>query len=207
MDDVEERGEPVDLVQLACERRGEVEAEAVDVALGHEVAQRVHDQPQHRGMHDVEAVAGAGEVEVVAGVVRHQPVVGGVVDALERQHRPQVVALGGVVVDDVEDHLEAGGMQRLDHLLELAYLLARAGGGVAGVRSEVADRRIAPVVRAGRGRRGSSPSDVVDRQQLDGGHAEVGQVGDRLVGGESGVGAAQLLGFLHSFVKPLTCSS
>ena len=33
MDDVEERAQPVDLVQLAGERAGEVEAEAVDVHL------------------------------------------------------------------------------------------------------------------------------------------------------------------------------
>ena len=46
MDRVEEGREAVDVVELARERRGEVEAEAVDVALGDPVAQRVHDQPQ-----------------------------------------------------------------------------------------------------------------------------------------------------------------
>ena len=66
---------------------------------------------------------------------------------LKRQHRAQVVALGGVVVDDVEDHLDAGAVQRLDHPLELAHLLAApAGGGVLGVGREVADRAVAPVV-------------------------------------------------------------
>jgi hypothetical protein len=33
VDDVEERRQPVDVVELARERRGEVEAEPVDVAL------------------------------------------------------------------------------------------------------------------------------------------------------------------------------
>ena len=47
-----------------------------------------------------------------------------VVDAAERQRRPQVVALGGVVVDHVEDDLDAGRVQRLDHRLELGHLLA-----------------------------------------------------------------------------------
>ena len=49
VDDVEEGAEPVDLVQLARERGGEVEAEAVDVHLQHPVAQAVHDQLSVRG--------------------------------------------------------------------------------------------------------------------------------------------------------------
>ena len=64
VDDVEERREPVDVVELARQRRGEIEAEAVDVAVDDPVAQRVHDQPQHARMHRVEAVAGAREVHV-----------------------------------------------------------------------------------------------------------------------------------------------
>ena len=39
VDDVEERREPVDFVELARERGGEIEPEAVDVAVGDEVAQ------------------------------------------------------------------------------------------------------------------------------------------------------------------------
>ena len=39
MNDVEERAEPVDLVQFARERRGEIEAKAVDVHLRDPVAQ------------------------------------------------------------------------------------------------------------------------------------------------------------------------
>ena len=72
VDDVEEGREPVDLVELARERRGEVEAEAVDVAVADEVAQRVHDQPQHARMRRVEAVAGARVVHVEA---RRRPAV------------------------------------------------------------------------------------------------------------------------------------
>ena len=145
MDDVEEGGEPVDLVELARERRREIEAEPVDVALGDEVPQRVHDQPQHRRVHRVERVPRAGVVHVEARVVGHEPVVALVVDAAEAEHRTEMVALGGVVVDDVEDHLDPGAMQRLDHALELAHLIGRRR--VQRMRREVADRRVAPVVR------------------------------------------------------------
>ena len=124
VDHVEERREAVDVVELPRERRGEIEAEAVDVALDHEVAERVHDQAQHARVHRVEAVAGAREVHVVPRVVGREPVVGGVVDTLEREHRAEVVSLGRVVVDDVEDHLDARAVERLDHPLELPHLLA-----------------------------------------------------------------------------------
>jgi hypothetical protein len=70
VDDVEERGETVDVVELAGERRGEVEPEPVDVTVEDEVPQRVHDQPQHGRVDGVERVPGPGEVLVVRGVRR-----------------------------------------------------------------------------------------------------------------------------------------
>ena len=44
---------------------------------------------------------------------------------------PELVALGGVVVDDVEDHLDAGGVQRAHHHLELAHRARSAVGAAA----------------------------------------------------------------------------
>ena len=107
MDDVEEGAQLVDLEQLAGQRAGQIEAEAVDVHLGDPVAQAVHDELQDARVRHVERVAAAGEVHVVARVFGRQAVVGGVVDAAERERRAQLVALGGVVVDHVEDHLDA----------------------------------------------------------------------------------------------------
>ena len=84
---LEEGGELVDVVELAGQGGGEVEAEAVDVHLGDPVAQRVHDQLQRVRVAHVEGVAGAGVVHVVALVVLDEAVVGRVVDALEAQRR------------------------------------------------------------------------------------------------------------------------
>ena len=86
-------------------------------------------------MRQVDRVAGAGVVDVVALLVRQQPVVAGVVDALERQRRPELVALGGVVVDDVEDHLDAGVVKLGHHLLEFADRSATAGSAARARRS------------------------------------------------------------------------
>ena len=47
MNDVEEGAEPVDVVELAGQRAGQIEAEPVDVHLEHPVAQAVHDELQH----------------------------------------------------------------------------------------------------------------------------------------------------------------
>ena len=109
------------------------------------------------GLTGFERVPRPRDVEVVLLVARDEPVVGGVVDALEGERRAEVIPLGGVVVDDVEDHLEPRAVERLDEALELAHLLAaRAGGRVSRVRREEPDRRVAPVVRETRARRGSA---------------------------------------------------
>ena len=76
---------------IAAEHRGEIEAEAVDVHLHHPVAQRVEDEIAHDRMARVDRVSRAGEVAVEALVVV-QPVVDRVVDAAERERRPQLVA-------------------------------------------------------------------------------------------------------------------
>ena len=125
--ELEERRQPVDLVELARQRRGQVEAETVDVHLGHPVAQRVHDQLQRVRVADVERVAGAGVVHVVLLVVLDEAVVRGVVDAAHRDRGPLVVAFRCVVVDDIQDHLDARGMQGQHHALELLRPAGRAG--------------------------------------------------------------------------------
>ena len=131
-------------------------------------------------MRGVEAVPGARCVDVEARVFGRETVVGGIVDAAEGEHRPHVVSLGGVVVDDIEDHLDSRSVQRLHHSLELPHLLAAgAGRGVERVRGEVADRAVAPVVREPALDQVALVGDVVDRQQLDGGDAELAQVVDR----------------------------
>ena len=115
----------VELARAPAERGRQVEAEAVDVHLLHPVAQRVHHQAQRLGAVDVERVAAAGVVHIQSRILA-KAIVGGVVDAPQGQRGAVVVALGGVVEDHVEDHLEAGGVQGAHHRLELVHLLAAA---------------------------------------------------------------------------------
>ena len=52
---VEEGAEPIDVVQLAGEGAGQIEAEPVDVHLRHPVPELVHDELEHARMLHVEA--------------------------------------------------------------------------------------------------------------------------------------------------------
>ncbi len=202
LDEVEEGGQPVDVVELAGQRRGEVEAEAVDVHLGHPVPQRVHDQLQRVGLADVQRVPGAGVVHVVLRLVLDEAVVGLVVDAAHGQRRALVVALGGVVVDDVEDHLDAGRVQVADHRLELLHVGARrgeprrAGARVPEVRGEEGDRVVAPVVAQPALHEGVVVDELMDRHELDRGDPEALQVRDGRRVRDRRVRAAHLLGDL-----------
>jgi hypothetical protein len=62
-------------------------------------------------MAEVERVATAGEIIVIARLVRQEPIVGRVVYAAETQRWAEMIALGRMIVDDVEDDLDAGIMQ------------------------------------------------------------------------------------------------
>ncbi len=196
VDDVEEGGELVDVVEVARQRRGEIEAEPVHVHLHGPVAQAVHDQLERLRVPDVERVAAARVVDVEARIARIEPVIAAVVDAAQAQRRPPVVPLGGVVVDHVEDHLDAGAVELLHHLLELVDLAAeapgRSAGRVAPGRREVADRGVAPVVGEPARHDLRLVRDLVHGQELDGGDPQLEQVADGGLGPQARVRAAEL---------------
>ena len=194
VDGLQEGAARVEGVRRAAQRAGQVEAEAVDVQLGDPVAQRVEHQLQGVRVAEVQRVAAAGVVPVQRAVAVLQPVVADVVQAAQRQRGSLVVALAGVVVDDVDQHLEAGGVQRPHHRPELRDLLAAAPArGVARVRREVAEGVVAPVVGQAAAQQVRLGHELVHRQQLDGGDTQADQVLDGGRVGQPGVGAAQLL--------------
>ncbi len=195
MDDVEERRQSIDVEQLASQCCCEIETEAVDPHLGRPVPERVHDQFQDLWMHHVQGVPGPGEVHVVARVFRHRPVVGRVVDAAVADRRPEVVALAGVVVDDVDDDLDACGVERLDHLFELGDLLAPdPRRRVLGVGREVVDRVVAPEVPQPFVEEELRVDELMRRHDLDRGDSKHLEVFDRCGMCEPRVGATEFGG-------------
>ena len=177
----------------AGQGRGEVEPEAVDVQVRHPVPQRREDQLDHaRGLR-------ANGVPAPCRVVVHAPVehpVGvGVGRALPRQGRTEVVALRGVVVDHVDDDLEAGGVQGVHHVAELGDLFAALSmRRIGGVRSEVAHGVVSPVVGEAAAEQHRLGHEVLDGQQFDGRHAQVDQIVDHRLLGHARIGSAQFLG-------------
>ena len=85
---------------------------------------------------------------------------------------------GDHAADLVQDRLGAGRLRR--------------GGGVGGLRGEVGQRRVPPVVGESALEQEGLGEGGVDGQQLDGGHAQRAQVLDRGRMGHTRVGAAQL---------------
>ena len=174
----------VEAVRLAGEDGAEIEPEPVDVHLGDPVPQAVGHHLHHARVTEVQRVAGAGVVDVVARLVRHHPVVRRVVDALERQRRPPLVAFRRVVVDDVENDLEAGVVEPRHHLLEFLQA-ARAVGRVARVGREEADAVVAPVIREPLLDQIAVVDEGVDGQELDRADAQRLDVVDHLFDGQA----------------------
>ena len=142
-------------------------------------------------MGEVEGVAAAGDVDVLAAAV--EAVVGALVETAPRERHHVAGVLGRVVVDDVEQHLDAGGVQVLDHALELVEHALRVGRrGVGGVGGEEAHRVVAPVVPQAPQHEVGLVRERVHGQQLDGGDTQLEQVVDEGGVGEAGIRAAQL---------------
>ena len=75
-------------------------------------------------MEEIEGVAGAGEIQVEARIFRPEAVIGLIIDPAEAERRTHVVAFRGVVVDDVENHFDPGGVKVAHHAFELGHLPA-----------------------------------------------------------------------------------
>ena len=191
-DRVEEPAPAIVAILLAAERDRQIEAEAVDMDLIHPIAQAVHHHLQHAGMGQIQRVAATGIVDVVAAVVRTESVVGGVVDSAKTQRRPHLIAFGGMVVDHVQQDFDAGVVQALDHGFELGQI---AAAEVARFRREEAQGAVAPVVAQAAIEQKPVVHEGVNRHQFHGGDAERLQVFDDFGMGETGEGAAQVMGY------------
>ena len=173
VDNIEKRAEPVNRVKLPRKGGGEVESEAVHMHVLNPIAQAVHNQAQHVRVHHVQRVARAGEIHVIAALVVNKPVIGRIVNAAKAEHGAEMIPLGGVIIDDIQNHLDSGAVQGFHHFLELRDLLAAdAERGKARVRREKADGVVAPIIAQAAILQMAVRDRVMHRHQFNGGHTE-----------------------------------
>ena len=96
-------------------------------------------------MGEVEGVAGAGHVPDEAGIVGRELIVAAVIDTAERESRPELIALCGVVVDNIEDHLDLSFVKRSDRRFQIEDAVA-FGPVIARLRREKGERGITPII-------------------------------------------------------------
>ena len=108
-----------------------------------------------------------------------------------------MIAFAGVVVHHVENHLNARGVQRLHHFLELAHLAALvAGGAVARHGRKIAQRVVAPVIAQAFVDQISFIDEVMNRQQLNGSDAEILEVLDARWVRQPRIGTAKIFWYI-----------
>ena len=128
-------------------------------------------------MAHVEGITGAGVVHVELVVIVNGAVVGVVVDALHGQRGSHVIALGGVVVDHVQDHFDVRLVQCAHHGLELLHLTTQVGSrAVLVVRGEERNGVVAPVVTQPLIQQRGVLHELVHRHQFDRRHTQLLQV-------------------------------
>ena len=124
---------------------------------------------------------------------------------------PEVIALGGVVVDHVENHLDAGAVQRPHHRLNsrTASVAAMRDADSRMSGAKIRQRVVAPVVRQPAFDQVPVVGVMVHRHQFDGGDAELLQMLDRRLRRQrlDRCRAAAPGRRGCSFVNPLTCIS
>ena len=138
------------IVFIAGKSGCQVESKTVDLHLVRPVAQRVNDKFDNLRVREVERVAAAGGVVIIAEVVLAVVAAGIYASVTESQATSS--ALGGVVVNHVEQNLDAVAMQFTNRGLDLGEYCLRPGlnsalARIAVVRGKEVDRVVAPVIK------------------------------------------------------------
>src|SRR4029077_7485476 len=99
-------------------------------------------------MKTIQTMTSACEIEVEPWIFRVQPVVGEIIDPAKTERWAKMISFRGMIINHVETHFNAGSVQTAHHRFELGDLLAHLSTtGIVSMRSEKADRVVAPVVR------------------------------------------------------------
>ena len=188
-------------MQFAGQRTGQIKTEAIDVHFLNPVSQAVHDQLQHTRRLHVQRVAATGKVLIVTAIVRHQAVIGSIVDSTQRQCRAPLVAFPGVVVDDIQNDFNPGFMQSLHHVFKLVDHLIRATcRGITGFRCEKRQCVVAPVIAQSMRNQVAIIDMIMHGHQFHSRDTQFLQMINRRTGCQSGVSSTQR--FRYLWIQP-----
>src|SRR5260370_18820436 len=143
-------------------------------------------------MPGVDAVSGPGKVEMIPRIIRAETVIGPVFKASKRNRRPELVPFAGVVIDDVEDDLDASLMEALHHFLEFSDFLAVVPAGESRVRSKETEGVVPPVIGEAPFEQEALIHPGMNWQQLDRGDSQAPKMLEDRGSGQPQVGSPQL---------------
>src|SRR5438874_1119287 len=138
----------VEALVITREDGREIETKTIDMHVRHPIAQAVHHQLKDTRVKQIKSVTRPSEIDIKARILTIHAIVCKVVDPAEAKRRTEMISFSRMIVDHVQNHLDACCMQLADHRLELEDLFARlSAAAVLGVRREKSDRVVAPIIR------------------------------------------------------------
>ena len=140
---IEETTALIEAIGLPTQYRCQIEAKAIHLHRTGPITHAVHNHLHDTRMHHIQGIATAGIVDIETLVFGLQAVVGQIVDTAKRETRAEPPAFGRVVENDVENHLDACLMKRIDHF---AHLENRVATHIGLMRCEETQAVVTPII-------------------------------------------------------------
>src|SRR4030095_5675637 len=147
MNDFEESVQLVNAFVIAGQTDGKIEAKSVHVHFQDPITQAVHHQLKRPGMQQVKGVACAREIQIEPRLVRTKGGISEIVDAAETECWTEMISFGSMIINNIENHFDAGGVKTAHHRFELDHLFPHLpAAGVLCMRRKKPDRIVTPVI-------------------------------------------------------------
>ncbi len=176
---------------LAGQCRRQIEAKTVNAHLLDPEAQTVHDHAQHEGMRHIHRIAAARIIDIIARLSGYQAVIGRIVKTAIAQGWPAMVALGCVIIDHIENDLDAMSMKFPHHVAKTQQALRTK---VTRFGDEKPDCVVAPVIAQSALDQKAIINEGMHWQQFDGGDAKLLQMLQHRLRGQPFISAFDILG-------------
>ena len=186
---IEEPAPRIKPLILTAKRGGEIKPEPVHPNDLNPIAQAVQYHAHHIRVRQVQSVSRTRIIGIISRLTRHQAVIAGIVQPAKAQRRAKVIGLGGVVIDHVQNDLDAHFMQPLDHIAETRT--ARRPE-IPRLGREKADGVISPIVAQATAQQKRIIQKALNREQFNRGDPQPQQMFDHRIRDQAFIRSAQL---------------